>query len=54
MASVGNTHAFGEAMGHEVRGYMASATKKMIANESLFRVGGFREVMKKGRFDLYH
>ena len=54
VASVGNTHAFGEAMGHEVRGYMASATKKMIANESLFRVGGFREVMKKGRFDLYH
>lgn len=54
VASVGNTRAFGLAMGHEVKGYFASATKKMIANESLFRVGGISEVLKKGRFDLYH
>lgn len=54
VASVGNTRAFGVAMGHESKGYFASATKKMIANESLYRIGGMKEVLKKGRFDLYH
>lgn len=54
VASVGNTRAFGLAMGHEVKGYFASVTKKMIANESLFRIGGVSEALKKGRFDLYH
>lgn len=54
VASVGNTRAFGVAMGRETKGYLASATKKMIANESLYRIGGLKEVFKKGRFDLYH
>ena len=54
VASVGNTRAFGEAMGHEYRGYVASALKKMIANESLYRVGGAGQVLHNGRFDLYH
>ena len=54
VASVGNTRAFGEAMGHEYRGYVASALKKMIANESLYRVGGAGQVLRNGRFDLYH
>lgn len=39
VASVGNTRAFGGSNGHEYRGYVASALKKMIANESLYRVG---------------
>lgn len=54
VASVGNTHGFGEAMGHELRGYPASAMKKIIADRSLMETGGLKELLAKGRFDLYH
>lgn len=54
VASVGNTRAFGVAMGHEVKGYVGSFMKKMIANRSLLEVGGLKELFAKGRFDLYH
>ena len=54
VASVGNTRAFGEAMGHELRGYPASAMKKIIADRSLLETGGLKELFAKGRFDLYH
>lgn len=54
VASVGNTHGFGEAMGHELKGYPASAMKKIIADRSLMEVGGLKELFAKGRFDLYH
>ncbi|WP_251546591.1 NAD(P)/FAD-dependent oxidoreductase [Limosilactobacillus caecicola] len=54
VASVGNTRAFGVAMGGHYRGYPASFIKKMIMNKSLFETGGVKELMAKGRFDLYH
>lgn len=54
VASVGNTRGFGEAMGHELKGYPASAMKKIIADRSLMEVGGLKELFAKGRFDLYH
>ena len=54
VASVGNTRAFGVAMGHEVKGYIGSFMKKMIANRSLLEVGGLKGLLAKGRFDLYH
>lgn len=54
VASVGNTHGLGQVGSHEVKGYVASALKKIIANKSLADVGGVKEVMAKGRFDLYH
>ena len=54
VASVGNTHGFGVAMGHELRGYLASVMKKIIADRSLMETGGIKELLSKGRFDLYH
>lgn len=54
VASVGNTHAFGQSGKLTLKGYFASVTKKMIADESLFKVGGLKELMAKGRFDIYH
>lgn len=54
VASVGNTRGFGEAMGHEIKGYTASAMKKIIADRSLMETGGVKELLSKGRFDLYH
>lgn len=54
VASVGNTHAFGQSGKLTLKGYFASVTKKMIADESLFKVGGVKELMAKGRFDIYH
>ncbi|MGM9891918.1 NAD(P)/FAD-dependent oxidoreductase [Limosilactobacillus sp.] len=54
VASVGNTRAFGEALGHSYKGYPASVLKKMIMNKSLMELGGFKELLAKGRFDLYH
>ena len=54
VASVGNTRAFGIAMGGHYRGYIASFIKKMIMNKSLMETGGVKELMAKGRFDLYH
>ncbi len=54
VASMGNTHAFGVAMGMKYYGYPASFIKKMIANKSLVETGGIKELMAKGRFDLYH
>jgi NADH dehydrogenase len=41
-------------MGHELRGYPASAMKKIIADRSLLETGGLKELFAKGRFDLYH
>ena len=35
VASVGNTRAFGVAMGRETKGYLTSATSQMIAHEAL-------------------
>lgn len=54
VASMGNTHAFGVAMGMKYYGYPASVIKKMIANKSLIEIGGVKELLAKGRFDLYH
>lgn len=54
VASVGNTHAFGVAMGVPLKGYPASVMKKIIADRSLMEVGGMKELMAKGRFDFYH
>lgn len=54
VASVGNTHGLGESLGVTLKAYPASAAKKMIMNKSLLDIGGLKELMAKGRFDLYH
>jgi len=54
VCSVGNTHALGVVGKAEIKGYPASLMKKMIMNKSLFETGGVKEMMAKGRFDLYH
>ncbi|EOL46566.1 NAD(P)/FAD-dependent oxidoreductase [Enterococcus caccae] len=53
VASIGNSHAFGEVGKMEVKGYPASVIKKMIMDRSLFETGGVKEVLAKGRFDFY-
>ncbi|VTS15581.1 pyridine nucleotide-disulfide oxidoreductase [Streptococcus porcinus] len=54
VASVGNTHAFGLVGKSKVKGYPASVVKKSIMNKSLVDIGGLKELLAKGRFDLYH
>lgn len=54
VASVGNTHAFGVVGKTKVKGYPASAIKKMIRNKSLTDLGGLKELLALGCFDLYH
>ncbi|MDR0921434.1 MAG: NAD(P)/FAD-dependent oxidoreductase [Lactobacillales bacterium] len=54
VASIGNTDAFGLVGKSSVKGYPASFVKKAIMNKSLYATGGLKEVMSKGRFDLYH
>lgn len=54
VASVGNTHAFGVVGKNAVKGYPASFVKKAIMNKSLIDMGGLKELLAKGRFDLYH
>lgn len=53
VASIGNSHAFGEVGKMEVKGYPASVIKKAIMDRSLFETGGIKEVLAKGRFDFY-
>lgn len=54
VASVGNTHAFGLVGSSKIKGYPASVAKKGIMNKSLIEMGGLKELLAKGRFDLYH
>ncbi len=54
VASVGNTHGLGESLGLTLKAYPDSAAKKMIMNKSLLDIGGLKELLAKGRFDLYH
>ncbi|WP_283584174.1 NAD(P)/FAD-dependent oxidoreductase [Limosilactobacillus difficilis] len=54
VVSIGNTHAFGRALGVNVTGRSASVMKKLIADKSLYQVGGVGKMMKLGQFDLYH
>ncbi|KRL05940.1 NAD(P)/FAD-dependent oxidoreductase [Liquorilactobacillus oeni] len=54
VASIGNTHAFGVVGNSSVKGFPASFLKKIIMDRSLFETGGVKEVLSKGRFDLYH
>ena len=54
VASIGNTRALGMAGNHSYMGYPASVLKKMIMNKSLLALGGAKQVLHKGRFDLYH
>lgn len=53
VASIGNSHAFGEVGKIEVKGYPASFIKKAIMDRSLLETGGIKEMMAKGRFDFY-
>lgn len=53
VASIGNSHAFGEVGKVAVKGYPASVIKKAIMDRSLFETGGIKEVLSKGRFDFY-
>ncbi|EHI69039.1 NAD(P)/FAD-dependent oxidoreductase [Streptococcus ictaluri] len=54
VASVGNTRAFGVVGKTAVKSYPASVIKKSIMNKSLLDIGGLKELLAKGRFDLYH
>ncbi|MER0123687.1 NAD(P)/FAD-dependent oxidoreductase [Streptococcus sp. ZJ100] len=54
VASIGNTHALGLAFDKKVKGYPASVIKKAIMNKSLLDMGGLKELLAHGRFDLYH
>lgn len=54
VASVGNTRAFGLVGKLPVKSYPASVIKKSIMNKSLLDIGGLKELLAKGRFDLYH
>lgn len=55
VASVGNTHGLGiVGKSTKVKGYPASFIKKAIMNKSLVDMGGLKELLAKGRFDLYH
>ncbi|MBM7635648.1 NAD(P)/FAD-dependent oxidoreductase [Streptococcus saliviloxodontae] len=54
VASVGNTHALGEVGPAALKGYPASVLKKVIMNKSLLDIGGLKELLARGRFDLYH
>lgn len=55
VASVGNTHGLGIVdKSTKVKGYPASFIKKAIMNKSLVDMGGLKELLAKGRFDLYH
>ncbi|MCP0885871.1 NAD(P)/FAD-dependent oxidoreductase [Ligilactobacillus sp. WILCCON 0076] len=54
VASIGNTHALGLVGKTQVKGYPASVVKKSIMNKSLLDIGGLKELLSKGRFDLYH
>lgn len=54
VASVGNTRAFGLVGKLPVKSYPASVIKKSIMNKSLLDIGSLKELLAKGRFDLYH
>lgn len=54
VASIGNTHAFGVVGKTELTAFPASFVKKAIMDHSLLDTGGVKELMAKGRFDLYH
>lgn len=54
VCSVGNTRALGIVGKTDIKGYPASFMKKIIMNKALFETGGTKEMMAKGRFDLYH
>lgn len=54
VASIGNTNALGLVGKAKVKGYPASFVKKNIVNKSLVEMGGLKELLAKGRFDLYH
>ncbi|OYQ66882.1 NAD(P)/FAD-dependent oxidoreductase [Aerococcus sp. 1KP-2016] len=54
VASIGNTHAFGLVFDKPVKGYPASFIKKSIMDKSLLETGGVKQMLSKGRWDLYH
>ncbi|MBM7544723.1 NADH dehydrogenase [Weissella beninensis] len=55
ICSLGNTDAIGiVGKSSKVKGYVASVVKKMSLNKSLLETGGVKELLSKGRFDLYH
>ncbi|WP_367341828.1 NAD(P)/FAD-dependent oxidoreductase [Limosilactobacillus sp.] len=54
VASVGDTRGLGTTGSLSLKGYPASALKKIIVDKSLLELGGMKLMMKKGRFDLYH
>ncbi|MGT2623872.1 NAD(P)/FAD-dependent oxidoreductase [Streptococcus thoraltensis] len=54
VASIGNTHGLGKVGTKSLKGYPASAMKKVIVDKSLVDMGGLKELLAKGRFDFYH
>ena len=54
VASLGNCNAFGTPLGMKLHGYLASVTKKMIDDLSLYETGGLQELLACGKFDFYH
>ena len=53
VCSVGNTRALGIVGKTDIR-VPSFIHEKIIMNKALFETGGTKEMMAKGRFDLYH
>lgn len=50
VCSIGNSDGIGVVMGKKIKGTPAAFMKKVVDNRSLFIVGGFSTLMKKGKF----
>ncbi|MFC2947149.1 NAD(P)/FAD-dependent oxidoreductase [Virgibacillus sediminis] len=55
IASLGNNDAVGSIYRqYKLRGWKATVAKKMSENQYLFKLGGFRLLMKKGKFNFFY
>ena len=54
VASLSDTNAIGEVGKMKLKGYPASALKKIITDRSLLEDANLRTMFKKGRYDIYH
>lgn len=53
VCSLGEHNAIGLVFGKKIKGYPASLMKKVIDNRSLFLIGGFSLLFKKGKFKFF-
>lgn len=54
VSDLGSNKAVASAMGMNLKGYPASALKKIVIDKSIFETGGLKEMMAIGRFDFWH